>query len=111
MRMKFLRILPETCARTWCLFSNSTRNIAFGSGSITVAITSIASSLGTRLTPHSHAVYNIQDVLGYFSNRTHSIDLAIHAFTLIKADQRVSFAIVCLEALLNEVFTIIRAVN
>src|SRR6266513_1253870 len=45
IRMKFLRILPETCARTWCLFSSSTRNIAFGSGSITVAITSMASSL------------------------------------------------------------------
>src|SRR5438046_3563525 len=43
--MKFLRILPETWARTWCLFSNSTRNIALGSGSSTVAITSIASSL------------------------------------------------------------------
>src|SRR5256885_1333090 len=42
--MKFLRILPETCARTWCLFSSSTRNIAFGSGSITVAMTSMASS-------------------------------------------------------------------
>src|SRR6266567_4423095 len=45
IRMKFLRILPETCARTWCLFSSSTRNIALGSGSITVAMTSIASSL------------------------------------------------------------------
>src|SRR5437870_6924875 len=45
MRMKFLRILPETCARTWCLFSSSTRNMAFGSGSITVAMTSMASSL------------------------------------------------------------------
>src|SRR6266852_2684787 len=45
MRIKFLRILPETCARTWCLFSSSTRNMAFGSGSITVAMTSMASSL------------------------------------------------------------------
>src|SRR5258708_1849469 len=45
MRMKFLRIFPETCARTWCLFSNSTLNMALGSGSTTVAITSIASSL------------------------------------------------------------------
>src|SRR5271157_178630 len=44
IRMKFLRILPETCASTLCLFSSSTRNIALGSGSITVAITSIASS-------------------------------------------------------------------
>src|SRR5215467_12185906 len=46
MRMKFLRIFPETCASTWCLFSSSTRNIAFGSGSITVAITSMDSSFG-----------------------------------------------------------------
>src|SRR6266851_1904625 len=46
IRMKFLRILPETCASTWCLFSSSTRNIAFGSGSITVAMTSMASSFG-----------------------------------------------------------------
>ena len=42
--MKCLRILPEMWARTWCLFSSSTRNIAFGSGSTTVASTSIASS-------------------------------------------------------------------
>src|ERR1700680_3052765 len=46
MRIKFFRILPEICASTWCLFSSSTRNIAFGSGSITVAITSMASSFG-----------------------------------------------------------------
>src|SRR5580700_325471 len=45
MRMKFFRILPETCASTWCLFSSSTLNMALGSGSRTVAITSIASSL------------------------------------------------------------------
>src|ERR1700723_4550136 len=43
--MKFLRIFPEICASPWFLFSSSTRNIAFGSGSITVAITSMASSL------------------------------------------------------------------
>src|SRR6476660_6284777 len=45
MRMKFLRIFPDTCASTWCLLSSSTRNMALGSGSTTVAITSIASSL------------------------------------------------------------------
>src|SRR6266478_3128427 len=45
IRIKFLRILPETCASTRCLFSSSTRNMAFGNGSITVAITSMASSL------------------------------------------------------------------
>src|SRR5678810_934084 len=51
--MKFFRIFPEICARTWCLFSSSTRNIAFGRGSITVAMTSMASSLGNRSFPHS----------------------------------------------------------
>src|ERR1700733_6843460 len=48
MRMKFLRIRPETCARAWCLFSSSTLNIAFGSVSTTTAITSIASSFDKR---------------------------------------------------------------
>src|SRR6516225_6869205 len=51
MRIKFLRILPETCARTLFLFSSSTLNIAFGNGSITVAITSMASSLGFPESP------------------------------------------------------------
>src|SRR5437588_7004770 len=45
MRMKFLRILPDTCASTLCLFSSSTRNMALGSGARTTAITSIACSL------------------------------------------------------------------
>src|ERR1700733_11821770 len=48
MRMKFLRIRPETCARAWCLFSSSTLNIAFGRVSTTTAITSIASSFDKR---------------------------------------------------------------
>src|SRR5438270_13003752 len=53
MRIKFLRILPETCARTWCLFSSSTRNMALGNGSMTVAITSMASSFGFPESPLS----------------------------------------------------------
>src|SRR6516164_9766340 len=51
IRMKFFLIFPETCASTWCLFSSSTRNMAFGNGSITVAITSMASSLGFPESP------------------------------------------------------------
>src|SRR5260370_2465635 len=35
----------DVCSSDLCLFSSSTRNIALGSGSITVAITSMASSL------------------------------------------------------------------
>src|ERR1051326_5296200 len=55
MRMKFLRIFPETCASTWCLFSNSTLNMALGNGSRTVAITSIASSLLMHLSKNYDA--------------------------------------------------------
>src|SRR5215831_14691287 len=53
IRIKFLRILPETCASTWCLFSSSTRNMALGNGSMTVAMTSMASSLGFPESPLS----------------------------------------------------------
>src|SRR5690242_15906274 len=53
IRIKFLRILPETCASTWCLFSSSTRNMALGNGSMTVAITSMASSFGFPESPLS----------------------------------------------------------
>src|SRR5580704_5638832 len=52
MRMKFFRMRPDTCARTWCLFSSSTLNIALGNVSTTVAITSIASSFD-KLYPDS----------------------------------------------------------
>src|SRR5205823_89417 len=44
IRMKFIRILPLTCASTRWPLSSSTRNIAFGNGSTTVPSTSIASS-------------------------------------------------------------------
>src|ERR1700709_2554128 len=41
------------CASTLCPFSSSTRNIAFGSGSVTVPSTRIMSSLGlTRASHH-----------------------------------------------------------
>ena len=43
--MKFFLIFPEMWASTTCLLSSSTRNMALGKGSSTVAITSIASSL------------------------------------------------------------------
>src|SRR5262245_34893471 len=45
IRMKFIRILPDTWASTLWPLSSSTRNIALGSGSTTVPSTSIASSL------------------------------------------------------------------
>ena len=41
--MKFIRSLPLMCARTRWPFSSSTANIVFGSGSMTVPSTSIAS--------------------------------------------------------------------
>ena len=45
--MKFIRSLPLMCARTRWPFSSSTANIVFGSGSMTVPSTSIASFLAT----------------------------------------------------------------
>src|ERR1017187_5928775 len=48
MRMKFLRILPETWVNTSWLFSSLTLNMALGSVSTTTAITSIASSFDKR---------------------------------------------------------------
>ena len=41
-----MRIFPEMWASTLCPFSSSTRNIAFGNGSMTVPSTRIVSSLG-----------------------------------------------------------------
>src|SRR5579872_1040995 len=45
MRMKFIRILPETRARTRWPLASSTRKKALGNGSTTVPSTSMASSL------------------------------------------------------------------
>src|SRR5664279_6467956 len=45
--MKFIRSLPLMWANTRCPFSSSTANIVFGSGSMTVPSTSIASFLAT----------------------------------------------------------------
>ncbi len=45
--MKFIRSLPEICARTRWPFSSSTANIVLGKGSNTVPSTSIASFLAT----------------------------------------------------------------
>lgn len=44
--MRCIRIFPELCASTWCPFSSSTLNIAFGSGSTTVPSRTMASSFG-----------------------------------------------------------------
>src|SRR5438270_10844908 len=41
-----MRIFPEMCARTSWPLSSSTRNIAFGRGSVTFPSRTIASSLG-----------------------------------------------------------------
>src|SRR5579884_1803831 len=49
MRMKFIRSLPEMCARTRCPLSSWTLNIVLGRGSMTVPSTSMASFLATDL--------------------------------------------------------------
>src|ERR1700677_2241952 len=47
MRMKFLRILPEMCARTSCPLGSATRNMVPGNTCVTVPSNSIGSSLAT----------------------------------------------------------------
>ena len=49
IRMKFLRIFPEMCASTSCPFGSDTRNIVPGSTCVTVPVSSIGSSFGTRV--------------------------------------------------------------
>src|SRR5699024_9444407 len=49
IRMKFIRIFPDTCARIVCSFSSSTLNTAFGNVSKTLTSTSITSSLDILL--------------------------------------------------------------
>src|SRR5579863_102949 len=60
IRMKFLRILPETCANTSWLVSSFTLNMALGNVSTTVAMTSIASSFDKQcaLLPDLHPAGN-----------------------------------------------------
>src|ERR1700682_5449333 len=65
MRMKCLRILPEMCASTLCLFSSSTWNIAFGNVSRTVPVTSIASSFDMLLLFASLLPQHQRTILGH----------------------------------------------
>src|SRR5215468_608172 len=109
MRMKFLRILPETCARTWCLFSSSTRNIAFGSGSITVAMTSIASSLGKPFTFLHHdwnqsffffvAIDNGKNRFCDFLDGPRTLNPVVHTTLSIVVDQWIRLFFICPEPL------------
>src|SRR5574341_387395 len=60
--MKCLRILPEMCASTWCwLSSSSTRNIALGRVSRTLAMTSIASSFAIQPQGAIHLYWQTSD--------------------------------------------------
>src|SRR6185503_5945523 len=114
MRMKFFRIFPEICANTWCLFSNSTRNIAFGRGSITVAITSMASSLGKRLLPSAfdwNAVDDGENLLRHFIDRPHAVHLMINTTLLVILHQWVCFLVICPEPFFHQVFPIIGPVE
>ena len=53
--MRFLRILPEVCARTSCSLSSLTRNIALGSNSVTVPENSIRSSFAINTHPNEYS--------------------------------------------------------
>src|SRR5215467_7238772 len=119
IRMKFFRIFPEMCASTWCLFSSSTRNIAFGSGSITVAITSMASSLGNRFTSSirdgrgnlGFALDDLQDFIGNLGDRLHPVHFMVDTQVLIKLHQRIRLLAICPEPLENQILAVIGPMN
>src|SRR5271155_913894 len=64
--MRCIRIFPELCANTLCPFSNSTRNMALGSGSTTVPSSTMAASLGLGRGPspqfRSHVLHRTTPV-------------------------------------------------
>src|ERR671918_536158 len=66
-----MRILPEIWASTLCPLSNSTRNIALGSVSSTVPVTSMASCFGIKPGPicARHSLQLTQYVGSVFGNR------------------------------------------
>src|SRR5438034_3857267 len=91
--------------------------MAFGKGSMTVAMTSIASSFGKRL-PSSFSdrrqfffVDDLQDLLCYRVYRPHAVHLTVNTQRLIKLGQRVGFLVVSPEALLDQIFAVIGSMN
>src|SRR5262245_20612434 len=114
MRMKFFRILPDICASTWCLFSNSTRNMALGRGSITVAMTSMASSLGRLIPSFSRnrceiliAVENPQDLLCNVSDQSHAFNVMVNTHTLVKLHQGIRFILIRFKPLPNQILAVV----
>src|SRR5882762_2039967 len=85
MRIKFLRIFPEMCASTWCLFSSSTRNIALGSGSSTVAMTSMASSLGNQSLSFAGHFFFLSQAIDDFHQLDGNVGCGRSAVDLVEA--------------------------
>src|SRR5689334_21311292 len=72
-----MRIFPEICASTLCPLSSSTRNIAFGSVSSTVPVTSMASSFGIDNLPVVAAprLELTQNIGSVFSDRDRMLEM------------------------------------
>src|SRR5881397_2459837 len=123
MRMKFLRIFPEMCARTTCLFSSSTLNMAFGSVSTTVPTTSMASSFGigtlglrTSLEPANAAIlllllHDRLQGLENVVNGLFSIDFIVTAPLLVVLDQGLGHRMIDLQPFLDNLDRIILPVH
>src|SRR5580693_4811741 len=92
--------------------------MALGSGSTTVAMTSIASSLGKLLIPSLRsgrqcrfAVYDGQNIFRNFSNGAHPINLMVNALCRVVLDQRIRLAVIRPESLVDQIFAIVRTMN
>src|SRR5262245_28086938 len=92
--------------------------MALGRGSITVAMTSIASSLGKRVSVlryygdqsffFSHIIDDREDLFRHCSNRPHAIHQVVDPKLLVILHQRGCFFFICPESFSYQIFTVIR---
>src|SRR6185295_1344567 len=94
--------------------------MALGSGSITVAMTSIASSLGNRSFPqlsgrhmalHFFAVNQRHELSGHFSRWRPAIDPMKASGLLVVFGKRIGLGAIVYEPLFNLLFDVIRTMN
>src|SRR5262249_4708537 len=95
--------------------------MAFGRGSITVAMTSIASSLGKRVTvlrndrDQSFFLTNVLDdrenLFRHFLDRPHAVNQVVDPTVLVILHQWICFFFICPEPLANQVLAVIGAMK
>ena len=80
--MKCMRIFPEICASTLCPVSNSTRNIAFGNGSMTVPVGEVSGEAKCLIAATREALTRAIDAArsgNHLSDISHAVQSAVEA--------------------------------